>query len=163
MGESTSIRNSLLRDLVIVILLLGGGIFAATFIGAASAVRTLSRGVIDQAFRETALELRGFFNPVSRGLHLAREWGVSGLLDVSRPKEMNQLFRPILEEFPQIASILVADATGAQYQILRGDEGFRNRQFHPDWGEREQWLEWKAGEEEPLVEWRDKIASYLAS
>lgn len=141
MPRAISIRRSLLQNLVTVILLLGGGLLLTTFFGTREAVVTLSESIINQSADEMELALQRFFDPVEQGVVIARSWGIDGLLDIEDTERLNRLFEPLLEQIPQIASILVADSSGAQYQILRRGDTYWNRLFREEWGERAQRVE----------------------
>ena len=85
MTRTRSIRQRLLADQVLVILLLGGAILATTFLGARRAVESLSRQVVDRAADQAEGELERFFDPVARGLTALRAWGEAEQLSVGDP------------------------------------------------------------------------------
>ena len=156
-SRGTSIRRSLLQDIIVVILLLGGGLLMTTFLGTRQAVQALSRSIINQSADKVELALERFFDPVERGVLVARSWGGDGLLDIENAPELNRLFQPMLERTPQIASILVADELGAQYQILREENGFRNRLLRPEeWGDRARQVTWSLEDREPRSSWTER-------
>ena len=111
MARSVSFRQSLMWNLVLVIVLLGGAIMATTFVGSRRAMRTLSGSLTHQTIEQTEDRLRRFFDPVARGLYIAKSWGEWGLLDTDRPDELTHLFLPLMKQFPQISSILVMTMT----------------------------------------------------
>lgn len=157
MSRAITIRRSLLQNLVTVILLLGGGLFLTTLFGTREAVETLSARVINQSADEVELALQRFFDPVEQSLVVARSWGRDGILDLESTEAMNRLFQPVLEQTPQIASVLIADTAGAQYQILRDGTAFWNRLFRPGaWGDRAQRIDWSVDEPEPRTSWMEK-------
>ena len=89
--KTISIRRSLLTNLVVVVLLLGVTIFGMTFMGGRAALQRFSQSLIDQASARTELELRRFFDPVSRQLRLLQELGESGRLDLDDPEALNAM------------------------------------------------------------------------
>ncbi len=156
MNRPVTIRQSLLRSLIVVILVLASAILATTFWGARRSVRSLSDALIDSTIDQTELKLREFFQPIHRSLRVAHEWGERGLIDTDQPREqMNQMFVPLLEQFPQVSSVLIADTRGQEYLLLRTDEGWSNRETRAEeWGTRTRWHTWAAYGETPEPEWR---------
>ncbi len=76
--STVSIRRSLLTNLVVVVLLLGVTILGMTYAGSRSQLQRFSQSLIDQTSSRTELELRRFFDPVSRQLRALQELGESG-------------------------------------------------------------------------------------
>lgn len=159
MTRSVSIRYSLLGNLSLVIVLLSGAVMATTFFGAQQAVRKLSQSFIHQTLEQTEERLQRFFDPVVRGLLLARTWGVAGLLDTDNPLALNGLLVPLMQQYPQVSSLLVADSRGREHMILRLGHLWKNRQTRRDlWGNRTRWIEWSDTEPAPVTTW--KILNY---
>lgn len=156
MARTVSIRQSLLRDLLLVILLLSGGILASTVFAARQTVEALSRAYMGQAIEATNARLEGFFSPVRRELRMLGAWGEAGLLDTDDPAALNRLLVPLLRLHPQIASLMLADARGREYLLLREGERWRNRNTRRDeWGTRTRWLEWSDDAPEPVEAWHE--------
>jgi hypothetical protein len=76
-----SIYQSLLANLALVILLLGGAIMGLTVVGSKATVERLSGVILRETIGQTESELRHFFDPVMRDLGVLRAWAESGLLD----------------------------------------------------------------------------------
>ncbi len=68
MARSTSIRQGLLRNLVLVIVLVGGGIIAVSVYAARYMLESLVREVIGDNLTVTEVELQRFFEPVAATL-----------------------------------------------------------------------------------------------
>lgn len=159
MTRSVSIRYSLLGNLSLVIVLLSGAVMATTFFGTRQVLRKLSQSFIHQTLEQTEERLQRFFEPVIRGLLLARAWGVAGLLDTDNPLALNGLLVPLMQQYPQVSSLLVADSRGREHMILRLGHLWKNRQTRRDlWDDRTRWLEWSDTEPEPVPVW--KILNY---
>ncbi|MDX1514138.1 MAG: SpoIIE family protein phosphatase, partial [Gammaproteobacteria bacterium] len=140
--QTISIRQSLLRNLVLIIIVLAGGIAAITEYGRRQLVLTLSRSIIDHTLDFTEARLREFFGPVPAALQTARGWAESGLLDDMDTGAFNRLLRPVMEQFPQIASIRVADGKGREYMLAHGGKGWSNREVRADArGSQARWFE----------------------
>jgi len=156
MARTVSIRLSLLRDLLLVILLLSGGILATTFFAARQTIEVLSQAYMGKAIDATNARLEGFFAPVRRELSMLGAWGEAGLLDSDGPAALNRLLVPLLQVHPQITSVMLADGRGREYLLLRSGERWLNRVTRRDeWGSRTRWLEWSEQAPEPLETWRD--------
>lgn len=169
MPSIPTIRRSLLRDQILIILLLGGAILATTYLGAQRAVGNLSRALMVRAVDQTVSELRLFFEPLERGLHFAKTWGEAGMLDFDEPATMDALFRPILDEHRQIAAIRLADEDGREYVLLREDAVYRRalrlplrdsrRWLWHEWASAEEARDWWSEEGEPPLQWHRESAT----
>lgn len=143
-------------NLVAVIVLLGGGVMATTFVGRQRAMRTLSYFIISRTIDQTELGLRHLFDPISQELVLARAWGEAGLLAPDNIDGLNQLAMPLIEQRMLISSAILADETGHEYMLLYSDGKWISRITRADeWGPRTRWTEWTAEDPEPIVRWKD--------
>jgi serine phosphatase RsbU (regulator of sigma subunit) len=117
--------------------------------------RTLSEALITRSIDQTEARLREFFGPVVKALYVARSWGEAGLLDTEGADDLNALLGPLMSEFSQISSLMVADGRGREHMVLRVDDQWFVRQARrDDWGDRTLWLEWTEGQPEPAESWR---------
>lgn len=150
-----SIRQSLLRNLVLIIVLMAAGIAVVTFYSARQLVSTLSRSIIESSLNFTEARIRGFFDPLPAALLSARGWAELGLLDDLAPSRLDRLFKPLLAQYQQIATVRVADERGREYLLTRRGEGFAVRETRADtWKSRLRWIEY--GEEEKAhFRWQD--------
>ncbi len=143
MNKLVPIRRSLLVNLLLVILLLSGAILATTVFEARQVIQSLSASVINQTMQEVEARLQRFFDPATRGLQMVRSWGNAGLLDEEKPAELTDVFVPLIQQFPQVSSLMVSDERGREYMLLRTTKKWLNRQIQPDqWGNRAHWVEW---------------------
>ena len=126
--STVSIRRSLLTNLVAVVLLLGVTILGMTYAGSRSQLQRFSQSLIDQTSSRTELELRRFFDPVSRQLRTLQELGESGRLDLDDPEALNALMGAFMQQHRWVTSTMVADGTGREHMLLRTDVRWRNRQ-----------------------------------
>jgi len=120
-------------------------------------VYVLSNLVLEKTLDETDEWLRLFFTPVERELLVARDWGETGFLDKQSPDSLNGLLQPLIKNYPQISSLMVADGRGREHMILciesdGADGGDPDRQWknritrRDEWGDQVQWREWRDGE-----------------
>lgn len=81
-------------------------------------IQMVSKIALRKALDETDEWLQKFFNPVQGGLLVARSWGRDGLLEEGRPKDLNRLLAPLIENSPQISSLMVANSHGREHMLL---------------------------------------------
>jgi serine phosphatase RsbU (regulator of sigma subunit) len=145
-----SIRRNLLLNLVAVIVLMGAAITSIAVYASRRTVQTLSEALITRSIDQTESRLREFFEPAIRSMHVARSWGEAGLLDLGSPEELSALLGPLMREFPQISSLMVADSRGWEHMVIREGERWTVRRVRCDeWGQRAQVLEWTDTRPEP--------------
>lgn len=106
-------------------------------------------------------QLQRFFDPAIRDLQLAKSWGKAGLLDTDNSETLNKLFVPLVEQHPQISSLMVADQRGHEYMLLHVGNKWMNRQTRNDeWANRVRILEWSVDQTIPMISWKElKYAS----
>ncbi len=156
MRRSTSIRQGLLRNFLLIIVLVGGGIIAVSVFAARHLLESLAREVIGHSLTVTEVELQRFFEPVEAALRTASDWGDQGLLNDDRPAKLNPLFKPLLTQFPQVSTVLVADDSGREYMLIRTADGWENRETRrSEWGARTRWHLWGEDGAKPKVVWKE--------
>lgn len=153
-SRSLSIYQSLLANLALTIVLLGGAIMALTFMGSKATVERLSRSILRETIGQVQVELRRFFEPVISHLGVIRAWEESGLLEPDDASAMNRLLEPLLRSNPQISAVMVADERGRQHILFHVDDTWQSRQVRRDvWGSRVAWLKWTDARPEPVASW----------
>lgn len=122
-------------------------------------VQVLSGLVLKKTLDETDEWLRLFFLPVEQELMVARTWGETGLFAKDVPEDLNALLGPIIEHYPQVSSLMVADSRGREHMLLRTaapdgeeDQVWKNRITRRDeWGGTVRWLQWSDHAPEPVA------------
>ena len=156
MARPVSVRRSLTRNLVALVVLLSGAIIATTVAGSRHMVQAMSQMVIRQTLDQTQAQLELFFQPVIDELLLARRWGEAGLLDLDNPEQLTRLLAPILRRHRAVSSLLVADDRKREHMLLYVDGTWRNRQTRPDrWPGRTRWLTWSDQDVAPQETWQE--------
>jgi adenylate cyclase len=154
-----TIRYSLARNLMLMILLTSGAILVVSYLWGTRVVRELSEELISQRIDRTEQELQRFFLPVENGLRMFREWGEAGILekvdagqiakslggdeevDTTSVEGLNRRFVPLIEQFPQVSSLMIADTGGEEYLLLRRADHWLNRITEVDlWGRQSFWM-----------------------
>ncbi|HKJ25880.1 MAG TPA: adenylate/guanylate cyclase domain-containing protein [Myxococcota bacterium] len=142
-SRSVPIRRSLLANLGVMILGLCLAIVGVTVYTSRQIVSNTARRMIDRSLDRSTADLRAFFAPVDRALHVARDWARNGVLDPADDAGLEALFVPILEAHPQISSISLGDAEGRGWMLLRQETTWRTRRVDPPrLGDRQRLREW---------------------
>jgi adenylate cyclase len=151
--RTTSIRQSLSRNMLVMIALLSAAILLSTIYTANSIRISASRNLIERVMSRVESELTGFFTPIQRILRLSRRWAESGLIDPSDNASLNALFMPVLDQAPHISSFNIGDDQGRGVLLLRLEDRWRNRRVNAQgWGDRLEFQEWS--DEDTLIrEW----------
>lgn len=109
----------MLGNLVALVALTGGAVLIASWVSAERTVEDLARLLIEPTTRRTAAELDRFFGEVRGRVLVGRGWAQRGRLDPTDYAALNDIFVPILEQHPQLSSMMVADSNGVEYLLLR--------------------------------------------
>jgi len=146
MAKLTSIKKSLLINLLGVVLALSGSIIAITFMGSRQAVEALSSQLIKQSIEQIETKLDGFFLPIKRSLYVVKYWGENGLLEQDYPNRLQNLFVPMVSQHKQVSSLMLADSLGGEYMLLQSADKWQSRLVNKrKWKNRSKWQEWKTG------------------
>jgi len=142
--RTITIRWSLVRNLVLLIVFLTGSILLTTIYTARRITDSTSRALIGRALDRTESDLRRFFEPVRSGLLLARQLLRNGTLDREDPVGLNRFFLPLIAGHPQVSSVNLGDEQGRGYLLLRLADRWRNRLTWTErWGPRLELSEWR--------------------
>ncbi|MGI9518911.1 MAG: protein kinase domain-containing protein [Pirellulaceae bacterium] len=129
-------------------------------------VQVVSNMVLKKSLDETEAWMRGFFYPVEQQMRVAQAWGDQGLLTSDDPDDLNQLMVPLIENFPQISSMMVADDRGREHMLLcvekrRPDTQLASRQWRcrltqrDEHGDEVTWIEWSDQQPQPIQSTED--------
>lgn len=153
--RAVSIRQSLLRNLLLIIVLTVAGISVVTVYGARQLVLTLTRSIIESSLNFTEARIRGFFDPLPAALLSAKGWAELGLLDDLSSAKLDRVFKPLLTQYQQIATVRVADERGREYLLTRRGRGFAVRETRAEtWKSRLRWTEFGENEQ-AQVRWQE--------
>jgi adenylate cyclase len=158
-GKTISIRWSLLRSFMVLILLSSLTVLMLMTFRAEQTERELSEQLINRGTLQAKEELDRFFQPVKSNSLIAARWGLSGKLNlaevlagpagkltasqVAAVTRINTLLLPLMQLFPEISSLQVANARGDGLLIIRLEAGrIRNRVVSRErWGTRTLWFD----------------------
>jgi tRNA A-37 threonylcarbamoyl transferase component Bud32 len=137
-------RASLVRNLIVLVLLTCGAILTVTIVGAYRSVGRLSGALISRATDQTEAQLESFFGLVENELLVAREWGRSGILEISDTDFLNPIFMSSLQQRTPVSSLMIADTLGREYMLLRETDTFISRDVAPQSrGGLASWSRWR--------------------
>jgi adenylate cyclase len=172
-GKTISIRWSLLRSFVVLILLSSLTVLMLMTFRARQTERELSEKLIKRGTLQATEELNRFFQPVTINALVAARWGLAGKLNLAEVvagpagkltarqlaavTRLNTLLAPLLRLFPEMSSLQVANARGDGFLIIRlGSGRIRNRVVSREvWGTRTLWFDLDQEGRPQSPEWRE--------
>ncbi len=111
-GRGISIRWSIFRTLLLLILLISGSLFVITAFTAENSIRALSERLIGEATTETSLRLQAFFEPLTDDLQILSNLAEHGEFDPRDDTASRLFFGTLLRQHPQATAILWGSTTG---------------------------------------------------
>jgi hypothetical protein len=112
---------------------------------------------VENAAGGVRMRFDSFLAPIRDQLDIARRWGTKGLLDIADPQGLNERFMPVLHQFPQIASLIIADRQGNEYFLMPDGDRWVTRSSRPaQWGKHSRWARW-ASATRALERWQEQI------
>jgi hypothetical protein len=120
-------KNLTLRNIILFITPVSIAILIYMLFNLSQTVEHLSNSIIQKTTDETVKELTSFFDPAINSLRISQEWGESELIESNDPAKLNPQFIPLLRNYPQISSMLIANTRGNEYMLLREDTTWLNR------------------------------------
>jgi serine phosphatase RsbU (regulator of sigma subunit) len=154
MPKTVSIRRSLILNLILVITLLSGAIMITLFLGARTAVRTLSRIIITQTIEQTEGELKRFFESVAGEILEARSLSEKGMINIDDSENLRNQFMSLMSQNPQITSLMLADTTGREFMLLRTGSKWLNRLTDPGQDKNVHIFEWADNYQKATKTWK---------
>ena len=126
MPQPTSIRRSLLVNLIAAVLLLGAAIIGMTFVRTRGTMERISESLITQTLARSEVELRAFFDPVRRQLLELRDLSGAGLDNVA-PEDLDDLLSSFMRGHGWVSATMIADERGSEHMLLRTGTEWRSR------------------------------------
>jgi adenylate cyclase len=173
-SKSISIRFSLLRSFVILILISSVTVLILMSIRAHETEKELSEKLIYKGMVHVTQELDRFFLPANKGALIAAQWGSAGMLNLAQVvagqadtvtvqqtqavNRLNSLLLPHLLLSDEISSLQIANARGDGFLILQPPKPgrIRNRVVSRQmWGTQTLWFEVKEDGKPVSSEWKD--------
>ena len=114
-----SIRWSLFKNLLILVVLISGSLLIYSVAGASRAIRSLSATLFEEVSGTAEYELAKFFAPISKSIEIVRDLGLREALSPDDPQTANTILIPVLLALPQMASINTGDESGNAFLLVR--------------------------------------------
>ena len=105
--------------IILVVLAMAAAILVLVMLQGLDVRRQASGRMIVEAARAAREKFLEVVAPIEKNLVVIRKWGESGLLDISKPIDLDRKFLPLLESQPMISGLLVADTNGREYFLYR--------------------------------------------
>jgi adenylate cyclase len=124
--RTVSIRTSLLRSFLALVLGVSVTILVVMTFGARRAVRDLSEQLIDQSSDRADDAMTRFFGSIDGMLASSRAWWDAGVLGYAGRRDLerlNAVFMPLLDQNRQITSMMLAHGGGLEYLLFRDLRG----------------------------------------
>jgi adenylate cyclase len=172
-GKAISIRWSLLRSFVVLILVSSLTVLFLMTIRAQETEKELSEQLIKRGTLQAKEELDRFFQPVNIHALMAVRWGLAGKLDLAEVvagpagkltgdqhkavTRINTLLMPLMQLFPEMSSLQIANSRGDGFLIIRLEAGrIRNRVVSRErWGTRTLWFDVDQEGRPQAPEWQE--------
>ena len=154
-------RKKRVRLLVILLLVTVAAVVAAiielTAVVRSEMSESLMKRTADQAEMAFRDQLDQLFNPLQGYLAVVERWGERGSLRLDDHRALNDLFIPMLDQFPWVTSMMIATELGAEYMLLREDSTWVTRAT--DAGAEPGWVRWRrwSPDDSLLADWREKL------
>jgi serine phosphatase RsbU (regulator of sigma subunit) len=120
-------RNLIIKNIILFVTPVSIAVLIFMLFNLSQTVEHLTNSIIQRTTEETVNELKTFFDPATNSLRVAHEWGNASMLETLNPEKLNPQFVPVLRNYPQISSMLIANTDGLEYMLLREDSTWLNR------------------------------------
>lgn len=138
-------------------LLLVAGLFVAL---AKHKNAEMESALFESLIKRTSERIEGrfqaFFTPVLDNLEIIRRWAAEQPPSFDTPEPYNQRFIPVLQQYPQVSALILADSAGNEYFLLHNKDQWLTRLTRPaEWGKRVRWSRWRSPTELDEAWWED--------
>jgi serine phosphatase RsbU (regulator of sigma subunit) len=120
-------KSLILKNIILFVTPVSIAILIFMLFNLSQTVEHLTNSIIQRTTDETVQELNTFFDPAINSLHVAQEWGGASMLETTDPEKLNPQFIPVLKNYKQISSMLIANTKGMEYMLLGEDGTWLNR------------------------------------
>jgi len=156
-GPFRNIRRKLLRDLIVIVLFTSGGILTITIIQGSDIRKNIARSHMVQVTDRALDKFKNFYKPVENSLIIAQKWGEAGIFNLADVPSLNAKFIPLLEQLPQVSSLIIADSNKAEYFLTREDRNWLTRStWLGQQNGRVLWKRWE-GADGMVDQWSEKL------
>ncbi len=108
------LRNNARQALPVLVLAITAGLFIAHYLYVSELKNRAFEELVLNTQHLTMAQFKRHFDPIVTNLSIVGRCVQADSPDLSSATALNSLFMPILEEIPQISSLLVADSNGRE-------------------------------------------------
>ncbi|MEX1000548.1 MAG: SpoIIE family protein phosphatase [Crocinitomicaceae bacterium] len=133
-----------LKNIALILLIIAGSLMTFLIYDINDTENSLAESLTEKPMENAQTHLDGFFEPVEYILLTSKDHAMMGYFDSLNPLTMNTYFSPIINHFPQVSSMGLANTTGFEYDLIPSDSLWDHRIVHIDeWGSKEKWSKWQ--------------------
>lgn len=118
-GRSISIRWSLFKNLLLLVILISGSLLVYSLIGANRAIRHLSTSLIEEASATAEDKLERFFAPIAKTVEIVHDLADRGVFTPDNPGAATRVLLPVLSAIPQMSSINTGNEAGDAFLLVK--------------------------------------------
>lgn len=179
-----SVRLGLLLAAATLVLLVSGALLTVSLVSTRKIAEAVALPLMDDAVQRTQMRLNAMFDPIRRRIVSDYAAIRHGTLSANDARALKDAFVPELYALPQVGSMMLGDAAGRQFLVMRYDEAahaspllaaqvgkippprhgaqqFFTREVRPDaWGERSVWTLWSEDGASVLSTWELPLPGY---
>jgi len=128
--RETSIRASMLKNMLMVIALFGIVTLSITLFGADKIAKSMSKTLIGQTIDRTQAEVKHFIEPVDSTLNLLSRWIQVGKVNLETRSGIVDLLIPVLNQQPALFAVLLVSPDESTLLLSRQPSGWRARVYN---------------------------------
>ncbi|MCP5159999.1 MAG: putative DNA binding domain-containing protein [Gammaproteobacteria bacterium] len=125
--DRLGLRNRLLRDLLLLLILTIGSLLAAVFFAGETLRDRLAQEQLQRLAQKTSEDLTGFLRLPESSLRIAQGWGKAGDLSLDDIPALVSRFIPVLENLTKVSGLTLADSDGRSFYLAHEDQAWRSR------------------------------------
>jgi serine phosphatase RsbU (regulator of sigma subunit) len=131
-GKAVPFKRSLLLNLTVGVAIFGILMLALSLFATEQTVARLSESLTDQVIATTDARIMGFFEPIVAEIEIAAERTESGEFEDFPFPELDAYFEPLINELPQVSSIMYSHGNGDEYMLWQTEDGWYSRLSRPE-------------------------------
>jgi serine phosphatase RsbU (regulator of sigma subunit) len=131
-AKAVPFKRSLLINLTIGVAVLGAIMLAISLFATQQTVERLSGTLTDQVIATTDAQIMRFFEPITAEIEIATERTRDGEFEAFPLGELDGYFEPLVDEMPQISSVMYSHDNGDEYMLLQTEQGWTSRLSQPE-------------------------------
>jgi hypothetical protein len=110
--------------------------------------------LVEDTAEQVETRLEAFFEPIASKLLVARNWGRTVHPDLGDAPALNTQFIPLLQQLPHVSAVLLGDAAGRAYVLMRDGDGWLTRLTDAERAGPARWTRWETPTQ-PVERWSE--------